>query len=257
MLKIFSITKKLYPPYWSKQHGAYITLISAWFIACIITGFSELQLVAVIFLLSGLNLVELLSEKFYRKSIMPARKIFWLSAYLFITVVTGITLFLFSPDFLIVFAALSTGAFFYLLLFKSRLHKHILSEWLIFALLSIAAFIGSSFISWREIFSAVLVMSLFFGSSVFAVKERFGRIQVWPVIIYVLVSTIFILIGTHFSMFGFLTSILLLLKTSGSWGYPEKYHKLPIKTIGILESAYQFCFVLNFYFFFEKYSSTI
>jgi hypothetical protein len=253
----FTNFNKLLPPYWSRQHGAYITLISAWLIAILITSFNRLQIIAIFFLLSGLNLVELLSEKFFRKSVMPARKLFWLRVYLFVTIVSGVALFLFAPDFLIVFAALSLGAFFYLLLFKSRLHKHILSEWLIFALLSIAAFIGSSFISWREIFPAVLVMTLFFGSSVFAVKERFGRIHVWPVIIYVLVSTIFILFGTHFSMFGFLTSILLLLKTSGSWGYPEKYHKLPIKSIGILESVFQLCFVLNFYFFFEKYSSTI
>jgi hypothetical protein len=100
MPEILTNFNKLLSPYWSRQHGAYITLISAWFITCIITGFSELQLVAVAFLLSGLNLVELLSEKFYRKSIMPARKIFWLSAYLFITVVTGIRLFLFSLEFL-------------------------------------------------------------------------------------------------------------------------------------------------------------
>lgn len=248
MPKILTNFNKLLSPYWSRQHGGYITLISAWLIAILITSFNRLQIIAIIFLLSGLNLVELLSENFLRKSAMPARKIFWLRVYLLVTIVFGIALFLFAADFLIVFAVLSIGYFFYLLLFKSRLHKHILSEWLIFALLSIAAFIGSSFNSWREIFPAILVMSLFFGSSVFAVKERFGRIHVWPVIIYVLVSTIFILIGTHFSIFGFLTSILLILKTSGSWGYPEKYHKLPIKSIGILESAYQLGFVLNFLF---------
>ena len=113
MLKIFSITKKLFPPYWSKQHGAYITLISAWFIACIITGFGELQLVAVAFLSSGLNLVELLSEKFYRKSVMTFRKKFWLTTYMLIVFVTGIILLLYSPDFLIILVALFAGSLIY------------------------------------------------------------------------------------------------------------------------------------------------
>src|SRR5436189_2743487 len=83
-------------PYWSKQHGAYITLFTSWLIAIIASGrFLPLQIIILLFILSGLNFSELFSEKFRRKSPLPSKKSFWFLIYALISISTG-TIILFN-----------------------------------------------------------------------------------------------------------------------------------------------------------------
>ncbi len=168
--------KKLY---WSKQHGAYISLIAAWLIANILNGFNGIQVVAIIFLL-----------------------------------------------------------------------KSILAEWVIFLLISIAAFCGLQQVVWSDIFPAIGALTLFLGSSIFTVKARFEKISVTPVLVYTAFSVALLLFYFSFNTFSIILSLLIILKTSGIWLFPEKFKAIPIRKIGIMEAIFQMLLIVDFYFFY-------
>jgi hypothetical protein len=245
-LKLLS-NKKLY---WSKQHGAYISLIAAWLIANILNGFNGIQVVAIIFLLSGLNFVELMSERIFRKSPLPKNKKTWFYIYGATIDVTGILLSFYSESFPYILLALIIGSAGYLILFKARLQKSILAEWVIFLLISIAAFCGLQQVVWSDIFPAIGALTLFLGSSIFTVKARLEKISVTPVLVYTAFSVALLLFYFSFNTFSIILSLLIILKTSGIWLFPEKFKAIPIRKIGILEAIFQMLLIVDFYFFY-------
>jgi hypothetical protein len=238
------------PVYWSRQHGAYISLITAWVISGIQTGFTGLQLVALILLLSGLNFVELLSERFFRKSPLRASKVFWLYLYGLLAAIAGTILLFRSAIFPSIVFALLAGATAYLLLYRSRLHKHAVSEWIIFLLLAIAAFSGAGNAGVREIIPVAGVLALFFGSSIFTVKARFEKMEAWPAPVYSAIASTLILFYFSFNTFSIFITCLLLAKVLWGWFLPEKFHKTPIRVLGMIEGAFQVLLIAIFYFFY-------
>jgi hypothetical protein len=240
-----SISIRYLPVYWSKQHGAYITLISAWVIAVITHGFNPSQILVILFLLSGLNVTELLGEKIKRKTALPRTKHSWLIIYGIITSVLCLILLLQLKISFTIAAALLTGCILYVALSKLRLQKTMLMELITFFLFSLAGFIGCTNIQWSSAFPLIILMTIYFGSSVFTVKERFGKIGRKPVVLFVLISIIIILGMFNRSAFALISSGLLILKTAGSWGFRTFFHRLPIKTIGMIELGFQVLFVIN------------
>jgi hypothetical protein len=91
---------------------------------------------------------------------------------------------------------------------------------------------------------------LFFGSSVFTVKQRFERLNSFSVIIYLLVAIMITLLLTHTSAFGVAVSMLMIIKTSGVWGWKKKFMQLKISRIGMIEAIIQMMLVLLFLVFY-------
>lgn len=236
--------------YWSKQHGAYLTLISSWLIAGILNGFDIQHIILIFFLLSGLNSVELFSEKLNRKSPLQFYKNIWLKLYAGITITLGILLLCISPSFRILSPTLLATGSIYVWLTKGRMQKKIISEWIIFSIISYSAFITSSIFSIKVILPSIITMSLFFGLSVFTVKERLHKIHFSLTIIYALFATTIIYLLFQTSIFTLTITLLILFRLAPNWVSPTNYNKLNIRTIGIIESLFQLFFILAFYFFY-------
>ena len=242
---------KLFPVYWSRQHGAYLTLISSWIIAMIYSGVQQLQWVTIVLLLCGLNFTELISEKFTRRTKLPATKMNWLIVYGSMSVLLATLLLYYSVSFRILFPFLASGGALFVFLSKKRFQKKLIFELFTFLLFAIAGFIGSSIHEWKEVITVMLCMSVFFGSSVFMVKERFGKIETYPVLFYCLFASLSILLLLGLSIFSLIVMALIFVKTSIVWVSPERFHRLPIQKIGMLEFAFQLLFILNFLIYYK------
>jgi hypothetical protein len=232
--------------YWTRQHGAYITLISSWIIAVSLFGFTWLQLPAIVFLLASINGVELFTEQLKRKSPMPLYKITSKYFYSTLGIFCGLILLLFSQTFrqLIPVLAIFPPVFIYLA--KKRKQKSLLSEFFTFLFFVITSFIGCKIELWTSVIIAMLIMTLFFSSSIFTVKQRLGRLDRLDVLLYMIASILIILTVTQLSTFGIFTTVLIFIKTAGAWGFPDWYRQLKIKQIGMLETVMQIAFVLGF-----------
>lgn len=236
--------------YWTRQHGAYITLITSWVIANIITGFTLLQLDAIVFLLAAINVTELITEKLNRKTRLPSYKSTWLNIYGVVTFICGFVLLLYSKNFQNLIIFLAAGAAIFIVVAKFKQQKSVAAEILTFAFFVVAAFSGSNFTGWVQVLTAMMAMTLFFGTSVFIVKHRFGKIHTGGVLLYTGISTILILLLTNASIFGILTSVLILAKTSVCWVFPKQFHQLHIKKIGMIEGVFQLLLISVFIFFY-------
>ena len=233
--------------YWSKQHGAYISLIATWIIAGILTDFNSIHIIAIVFLLCGLNFVELMVEKFYRKSPLSKNKNAWLYIYGVTIIFSGTVLAVYSESFPFIVLALVSGSAGYLILFKARLQKSILAEWIIFLLISIAAFIGSQQVVWP----AIGVLAIFLGSSIFSVKVRLKKISTIPGLLYTAFSVPLLIIYFSFNTFSIVLSLLIILKTSGIWLFPKKFKSVSLPKIGMVEAIFQMLLIFNFYLFYR------
>jgi hypothetical protein len=243
---MYTLNQKVIRVYWSRQHGAYITLISSWIIAVILTGYSLVQALALIFLLSSVNFIELLSEKLFRKSALPEYKNLWLFVYGLASSLLGVFLLIFSKTFQYLIIYLLIASVLFLWTYKERLQKKLIPELATFAFFVLSSFIGSTIESWNNIIPAMVVMALYFGSSVFTVKERFGKLSLWPLIVYLFLSADIILLLYNVTSFGLVVILLMILKTSGPWAFKEQFNALPIQKIGIIEIVFQLSFILSF-----------
>jgi hypothetical protein len=241
---------RLFPFYWTRQHGAYITMITAWVVAVILTGFSYLQPLALIFLLASLNFTELVAEKINRKTRLPSFKHSWLNIYGIVTVFSGTLLLLYSQTFRILAILLLAGAVTFVLLTRRRKQKTITAELLTFAFFVVAAFSGSVVTDWPLMVEVMIIMTLFFGSSVFTVKWRFKKISALTVLLYTFFSMITIGVVAHDWLFSVLVCTLIFFKTAGCWAIPDWFRTLPIKKIGMIEAAFQVVLLLIFFVFY-------
>lgn len=236
------------PPYWSKQHGAYINLMISWVIALVLSEqFHWLQPLLLIFSLVALNLVELMTEAIGRKSPLPERKRFWLVTYfvlacfLSIVLLIYLKLLVYSLPVFLIFGIV----FVWLSLMKKQ--KSVFAEWVTFAFLAFAGLLSFNPDKTPDIATLLIVgllMSAYFGQSIFLVKSRLKKIASNYTLLYTVPVIIFTLIFLGVDWFTVLFSFLLLIKALqvlifGSW-----YNKLKIKWVGMLELGSHLIFVL-------------
>lgn len=236
------------PVYWSKQHGAYITLIICWMIGLFLSpAYSLLQPVVLIFLLSGFNLIELVLEKYKRKTPLPHGRKIWLLIYTFITILFGFFTLLKVPLLRYLLPVFVCSGLIFILLALKRKQKSVFAEWLTFAVFSLSGILAYSpgkipDLSW--ILRLTLLMSLYFGLSIFLVKFWLGKLMSYGGLIYVISAILFMFFFYSESRIIYAVGILMFLKSlipivAGPW-----YKNLPIKRIGMLEAMFHLIFLL-------------
>jgi hypothetical protein len=234
-------------PVWSKQHGAYITLLSSWAIGTFLSDYrSWLQPVILIVLLSGFNGVEILADTLKRKTPQAKRKIFWMSIYAGISVVGATVLFYHSPPFRYLLPVLVPGGLAFVLLASRRLHKTIAAELLTFALFSAAGLLAlnpETTPAADRFLILTVFLTAYFGLSVFLVKYRIQHITSIPVVLYILAAVAVVLYVAGISTPAVSVSLLIVMKTIFLLAASAWYRALPIKTIGYLEMGWQGLFI--------------
>lgn len=243
-----------YRLYWTKQHGAIITLLASWLCAVLADGaFSWLHGCIGLFLVCGFHLTELLSELFRRKSSLPAFKRNWIVIYSLFTLTGAVIIYKTVPLFTyLLFPLVVTSAVFTVLV-VFRLQKSALSEWLTFSVLAMAGLLAYQPFSnpdFGQIVSMWMMMALFFGVSVFTVKVRFGRMSsYWP-LVYTILAACVAFIANLSSNSVVVLAVLMLIKSVPAAFITGSYRKWPVRTVGMMETGFHLlfmiCFVLMF-----------
>lgn len=232
-------------PVWSRQHGAYISLITSWLVGALLSeSMSRTHAVVVIFLLAGLNLGELVQEYLKKQFAVALRKKVWIIVYGFLAAASGFNLLKESITFSFVFPVLVAVSFVYIYLSLKREHKHVLSELLAFASIALAGLIAFNphQVPGIEFLKLWILLFCYFGTSVFLVKARFDKVsfkEALSYLVFCLLLTVS-LIDISIALISVLLLIiakLLFVVLAIDW-----YKRLPIVTIGFMEFAY--CFVL-------------
>lgn len=246
--------------YFSRQHGAYITIIALWLASVLLSRSADIrQWMVIILMLSGLNAVELVSEMINRKSRMAVRKKNSFAFYAVTSLGSMIVLSSDSPLFLLVVLASGFVVAIYTLAAKFRMQKNVFVELLIFSSMSLTSLLslepGSVALPFYIVF---LIFTVYACSSIFTVKFRMGKLGTWPGIIF-LVLSVFLLVWFPLPEHLQIGMILLLtLKILLPYLFAEKYRLLSMPTIGIIESAGHILFlVILLRFQFEPISTLI
>ena len=244
----------IFPVYWSKQHGAYITLIICWMIGVLLSpAFSWIQPVVLVFLLSGFNLVELVLEKYKRKTPLPYGRKIWLLLYTISTILFGFLTLLKVPLLWYLLPVFVCSGLIFILLALKRKQKSVFAEWLTFAVFSLSGILAYSpgkipDLSW--ILRLTLLMSLYFGLSIFLVKFWLGKLMSYGGLIYVISAVLFMFFFYGERRIVYEVGALMLLKSLIPILAGQLYRNLPIKRIGMLEAMFHLVFliilVLNF-----------
>lgn len=240
--------ENLLKPLWSRQHGAYTTLITSWLIGTLLSAhLSLLHPIILVFLLSGFNFSEFLQDTQLRNSPMSKRKKFWFFTYACVMILTGIYLLLNVPFIIYILPFLILVGAIFLLLTKLRKHKNITTEFLTFAAISISgliAFDPADKFEFIAVFPLWLLMFVYFSSSIFIVKIRFGRVDYKEVILYLLLSSAVLLIALNPKPVVWFTIALMFIRLSPLLFIQEWLSKLKIKYIGFSELGFQFLFIV-------------
>lgn len=225
--------------FWSRQHGAYITVIIGWLYAILRGGdFNWIHPVLLIWVLAGLHVTELGSMwvKSGKVKFKPYFPIFWI--YLILTAAGLATVLLILPEpelpvfFLLVLGMVTA------LLFASRLQKTLPAEWLIFSAFTLIPFLGSPWMlnrHYSQLFIEWLPVGLYFCMTPVLLKIRIREIKRWGIIPYVLIAGGFLVyLGTIPAI---LMAGLILVKGILVFLFIEKYVRLKIPTIGWIETV--------------------
>lgn len=232
-------------PTWSRQHGAYISLITSWLIGTLLSeSLSRTHAVVIVFLLAGLNLGELVQEYLKKKFAVTIRKKMWIVLYGFLAAASGYNLLKGAVTFSVIFPVLAAVSVVYIYLSLKREHKHVLSELLAFASIAMAGLIAFNpdQAPGLEFLKLWVLLFCYFGSSVFLVKARFDKVsfkEILSYLVFCLLLTVF-LIDISIAVISVLLLIitkLLVVVLAIDW-----YKRLPIAKIGFMEFGY--CFVL-------------
>jgi len=230
-------------PVWSKQHGAYVTLITSWFIGTLLSqSFHLLHLAILLMLLAGFNGVELLIDSVKRRSPQSQRRLIWMGIYGIAAIGMAYVTWMNSPFFQSMLPVFIGGSVLFAFLSVRRLQKTIPAELFTFMLLSAAGLIAfnpaqppdTSFM-----LTLWIMLSAYFCLSVFHVKYRIKEITAKPLVVYVLAAILIVLIAGSFSIASLLVSTLLIFKTIPLLVSPDAYRSLQIKHIGYLEMVMQ------------------
>ena len=235
-------------PYWSRQHGAYITMIISWLIGVLLSkSFTWIQPVILIFLLSSLNLAELLIESFIRKSSLHQRKKFWLSFYFVISIGLSFVLYFYLKSISYFLPAFLLFGLIFIILALKRKHKTVVAEWITFAIFSFAGILAFN-PTGPQNFQTVLIigslMSVYFGQSIFLVKSRLKSLPSVAALLYSVLILILVFLFLGFDQFTFLFGILLMIKSMHPLIFGNWYGALKIKWVGMLELGYHVVFLL-------------
>ncbi|HRH65108.1 MAG TPA: YwiC-like family protein [Bacteroidia bacterium] len=242
------IPKSFLPVFWSKQHGAYITLLFCWLICvCLSADFHREQAFVLFFLLSGLNLVELIVESYRRKSPFPVNKRIWFGIYLFLTLFFGIVVLLTVPLFLQIMPVFVCAGIVFILLALKRKQKSLLAEWITFAVFALAgclAYFPESMPDVKIIISLTGMMAIYFGLSIFIVKSWLSRLPEYAGLIYVMLALVIMFFFYNSRGLLFSVGFLMLLKATVPPAFKNWFHQLAIKKIGMMEAVYHLVFLI-------------
>lgn len=230
-------------PVWSKQHGAYVTLITGWLIGTLLSQTLSIYHIAVLLLLlSGFNGTELLIDSMKRRSPQSQRRSVWMGIYGIAAIALAYVMWLNSPFFQSMLPVFAAGGVLFMFLSIKRLHKTIPAELLTFMLFSAAgllAFNPQHPPDTGFIFNLWIILTAYFCLSVFHVKYRIKEITAKPLVGYMIIAIAIVLIADGFSIASLLVSTLIVFKTVPLLVSPEAYRSLQIKHIGYLEMVMQ------------------
>ncbi len=240
-------------PYWSRQHGAYLTMIVSWLIAVMLSHYySWMQLIILIFILSALNFMELSIEGISRKTSLPSRKKLWLAIYSLISFSLAVLLLLKLNSILYVLPVLLVFSLVFIVLTLQKKQKSALAEWLSFATFSLAgllAFNPKQDPQAGEYLVLGIIMSAYFGLSIFLVKARLLKLPLYSPLLYTAIVIIVLILWLRLDAFTFMLSALLIVKALQPLVLNSWYGKLKIKWIGLIEMAYHLVFLLLLLYF--------
>lgn len=240
--------EELIKPVWSRQHGAYISLVTSWLIATLLSNALSLFHPAVLFLLlTGFNGAELLVDSVKRRSPQSYRKLLWMGIYGVAAIAMAYVLWIQSPMFQTMLPVFIAGGILFTFLSIKRLQKTIPTEIISFMLFSAAGLLALNPVQTPDaqfIFTLWVMLSAYFSLSVFHVKYRIKEITARPLIAYVVIAIIAVLLAGNFSVASLLVSTLLLFKTVPLLASPKAYRSLQIKHIGYLEMVLQGIFII-------------
>lgn len=228
-------------PVWSRQHGAYITLITGWLIATLLSEvITWTHAVVIVFLLAGLNLGELVQEYLKKKFAVSLRKKFWIILYGFMITAAGFNLLKEAITFSLVFPVLVIVGFVYLYLSLRSEHKHIFSELLAFAGIALAGLIAYNpdQVPGLEFLKLWTLLFCYFGTSVFMVKARFDKVSFTEIALYFIFCTVLTVFFVKVSAASLLILTLIMIKVLIVVFAGSRYKELRITTIGFLECGY-------------------
>lgn len=225
--------------FWSRQHGAYITVFVGWLYAVLRGGeVNWIHPVLLIWVLAGLHVTELGSM--WAKSGTARFKSYFpiFGVYLGLTFSGLLTVLYFLPEpelpaFFLLILGIVTA-----LLFTSRLQKTLPAEWLIFSAFTLIPFLGSPWMlnrHYTHILIEWLPVGLYFCMTPVLLKIRIREIKAWGIIPYLLIAGgLMVYLGTISAM---LMAGLILLKGILVFFFVEKYVRLKIPTIGWSETV--------------------
>jgi hypothetical protein len=241
--------ESIFKPVWSRQHGAYITLITSWLIGTLLSGqIYAIHFVILLMLLSGFNFTEFMQDRFLRNSPPTQRKKFWTWIYLTLAVFSGVCVLINVTEFKFILPFFIAAGLIFLFLTKFRLHKNILSEFLTFAVLSLGGLIAynphieSEFM---VMFPLWILMFFYFSSTIFLVKIRFNRVKIAEVFAYLLVSYVILFYVWGNVLIVWLTVCLIALRILPLVFIQDWFKKLRITTIGFIEIGFQILFLFS------------
>ena len=243
------LMESIFKPAWSRQHGAYITLITSWLIGTLLSRqFYAIHFVILLMLLSGFNFTEFMQDRFLRNSPPSQRKKIWTWIYLTLAVLSGVCVLINVTEFKFILPFFIAAGLIFLLLTKLRLHKNIFSEFLTFAVLSLGGLIAynphiqSQFM---VMFPLWVLMFFYFSSTIFLVKIRFNRIKITEVFIYLLISCVILFYVWGNVLIVWLVSGLIALRILPLVFMQDWFKKLRITTIGFIETGFQVLFLAS------------
>jgi hypothetical protein len=239
----------IFKPVWSRQHGAYTTLITSWLIGTLLSEhIYAIHFVILLMLLAGFNFTEFMQDRFLRNSPPSRRKIFWTWVYFTLAVLSGVCVFINVTEFKLILPLFIAAGLIFLLLTKLRLHKNIFSEFLTFAVLSLGGLIAynpHNKTQFMIMFPLWILMFFYFSSTIFLVKIRFNRINIIEVLAYLLLSCFVLFYIWGNSSVVWLTAGLIAMRILPLVLIQDWFKKLRITIIGFIEIGFQIMFLIS------------
>ena len=240
--------ENIYKPVWSRQHGAYITLITSWLAGTLLSEqIFAFHFVILLMLLAGFNFTDFMQERFLRNSPPSQRKKLWTWIYFTLAILSGVCVLINVFEFKFILPFFILAGLIFLLLTKFRLHKNIFSEFLTFAVLSLGGLIAYNPHNQTQLkimFPLWLLMFFYFSSTIFLVKIRFNRVNIAEVLAYLLTSFIVLFYVWENTLVVWLVLGLIALRILPLVFIQDWFKKLRITTIGFIEIGFQIMFLV-------------
>lgn len=234
-------------PIWSRQHGAYITLITSWLTGTLLSGqIYAIHFVILIMLLAGFNFTDFMQERFLRNSPPSKRKKLWTWIYFTLAILSGVCILINVIEFKFILPFFILAGLIFLILTKFRLQKNIFSEFLTFAVLSLGGLIAFNphhSTQFAVMFPLWVLMFFYFSSTIFLVKIRFNRVNIAEVLVFLLVSFIVLFYLWENTPLVWFASGLIALRILPLVFIQDRFRKLRITTIGFIEIGFQILFL--------------